>query len=70
MDNETKKEIDMSDTCDMVIIEASNFDILWECSECKTEHKATKKFEKNKACPECGKEIANWVGMDDEYADA
>ncbi len=60
----------MSDTCDMVIVETGDFDVFWECSECKTEHKATKKFEKNKTCPKCGKEIANWVGVDDEYRQA
>lgn len=58
-----------SNTCNMVIIETANFDLLWQCSECKTEYKATKKFEKSKSCPTCEKEIANWVEMEDEYAD-
>lgn len=56
----------MDETCNMVIIENSDFSIEWECSECKTHHKSTKKFEKSKDCPKCGKKISNWVGMDDD----
>jgi len=56
----------MNKICDMVIIEDGDFSIKWECSECKSIHKATKKFEKSKVCPICGKEIAKWVGLDDE----
>jgi rRNA maturation endonuclease Nob1 len=55
----------MGETCDMVIIEDADMKYWWECSECKTNSKATSKFEKSKTCPSCGKEIANWIGVDD-----
>ena len=52
--------------CKMVIIETPNFSCLWECSECKVQHKATKKFYSNQSCPSCGKSISNWLGEDDD----
>ena len=51
--------------CDMVIIETPTFDCLWECSECKTLHKPTKKFYKSTTCSKCGSKINTWVGEDD-----
>lgn len=60
--------MDTEKSCDMVMIEAANFDISWECSGCGTTHKATRKFEKSKACPRCGRSITSWVGIDD-YSD-
>ena len=51
--------------CEMVIIETPTFDCLWECSECKTLHKPTKKFYKSTTCSKCGSKINNWIGEDD-----
>lgn len=53
--------------CSMVIIETPTFACLWECSECKAQYKATKKFYGNKSCPNCGKAISNWFGEDDAF---
>ncbi len=49
----------------MVIIEKPDFSYWWECSGCGTEFKATRKFEKNKACPKCNGEINRWIDIDD-----
>jgi len=56
----------MDNECDMVIIESPDFKYTWECSVCKTEFKATAKFEKSKKCPNCAAAIARWIGVDDD----
>jgi PHP family Zn ribbon phosphoesterase len=53
-------------TCKMVIIEDCDMKYWWECSECKTQHKNTRKFEKSRECPKCGAVIEKWIDMDDE----
>jgi hypothetical protein len=45
---------------EMVIIEDSKFNMFWECSNCKSLHKATVKFEKSKTCPTCKEVITSW----------
>lgn len=51
--------------CNMVLLEDGNFNYSWECSECLTRHRDTRKFEKFKTCPACGRAISSWVGFDD-----
>jgi len=51
--------------CDMVIIEAADGSCTWECSSCKTERKASARFEKSKKCPACGAVINTWIGADE-----
>ena len=52
-------------TCDMVIIEDSQFRYFWECSACKEQFKDTAKFKRNKTCPNCLRPIDNWIDQDD-----
>lgn len=54
-------------SCDMVIIEDSDFNYFWECSQCKTQHKDTAEFLKNETCLSCGATINIWIGVDDGY---
>lgn len=51
----------------MIMIEGPSpkFEIEWECENCQKKFKATKKFEKNKNCPECGEMIDAWLGDED-----
>lgn len=50
----------------MVLIEDGDLKYFWECSECKTLHKDTRKLEKSKNCPKCGAEIEAWIGLDED----
>ena len=53
-------------TCDMLMVESATFQVSWECSECKAQHKDSAKVEKSTACPTCRAEIASWVGLYDD----
>lgn len=57
----------MNEKCDMIILEDGDLNYWWECSVCKKKFKDTNKFMKSKICKNCGSEIKNWIGMDDEY---
>lgn len=54
-------------TCSMVIIEAPDFSMWWECSVCKHRAKDTKKFMKMTECPSCGSKIIEWDEEDEYY---
>ena len=56
-----------SKTCSMVIIEAPDFSMWWECSVCQHKAKDTKRFVKLKNCPSCGSEIVEWHEADEDY---
>jgi predicted RNA-binding Zn-ribbon protein involved in translation (DUF1610 family) len=51
----------------MVIIEAPDFSMWWECSVCQHKAKDTKRFVKLKNCPSCGSEIVEWHESDEDF---
>ena len=51
--------------CKMIMVESAAFDYFWECSNCLKRFKPSAKFEKNVNCTSCGKNISEWIGIDD-----
>lgn len=51
--------------CKMIMIESAAFDHFWECSNCLKRFKPSAKFEKNVNCTSCGKQVSEWIGIDD-----
>jgi len=52
--------------CRMEMIEDCDLKILWVCTSCEKEKKASARFEKSVRCPSCNATIVGWDGIYDE----
>lgn len=56
---------DTDDATTMVAGEDGDFNFMWVCDNCGEFFKPTNKFERSTHCPNCGRQIARWVGADE-----